>query len=171
MIALKRQHRSLCFLALCREACDVMRKPDKRYSQSNIQPRGKTMDRQVNMESEINYDSFSDYLRKRYPTRPIVFDIRPDMLDELMVELRIRKFNTIGEIDQALARTEKAVELFERDNPPNNLVDSQYAAIGIVIISLQLLYDDFHILWETVVDVVDPDKVAEYKKYIFPEGD
>ncbi len=128
------------------------------------------MDRQVNMESEINHDSFSDYLRKRYPTRPIVFDIRPDMLDDLMVELHNHKFNTIGEIDQALARTEKAVELFERDNPPNNLADSQYATIGIVTIYMQLLYDDFPILMKTVVDVVDPDKVAEYKKYILPEG-
>jgi len=128
------------------------------------------MDRQVNMESEINHDSFSDYLRKRYPTRPIVFDIRPHMLDELMVELHNHKFNTIGEIDQALARTEKAVELFERDNPPNNLADRQYATIGIVTISMQLLYDDFPILMKTVVDVVDPDKVAEYKKYILPEG-
>jgi hypothetical protein len=128
------------------------------------------MDGQGNMEIEINRDSFSDYLRKRYPTRPIVFDIRPHMLDELMVELRNHKFNTIGEIDQALARTEKAVELFERDNPPNNLADSQYATIGIVTISMQLLYDDFPILMKTVVDVVDPDKVAEYKKYILPEG-
>jgi len=92
------------------------------------------------------------------------------MLDELMVELHNHKFNTIGEIDQALARTEKAVELFERDNPPNNLADSQYATIGIVTISMQLLYDDFPILMKTVVDVVDPDKVAEYKKYILPEG-
>ena len=125
------------------------------------------MDRQVNMESEINHDSFSDYLRKRYPTRPIVFDIRPHMLDELMVELRNHKFNTIGEIDQALARTEKAVELFERDNPPNNLADSQYSTIGIVTISIQLLYDDFPILMKRVVD---PDKVAEYKKYILAEG-
>ena len=122
------------------------------------------------MEIEINRDSFSDYLRKRYPTRPIVFDIRPHMLDELMVELRNHKFNTIGEIDQALARTEKAVELFERDNPPNNLADSQFSTIGIVTISMQLLYDDFPILMKTVVDVVDPDKVAEYKKYILPEG-
>ena len=128
------------------------------------------MDGQGNMEIEINRDSFSDYLRKRYPTRPIVFDIRPDMLDDLMVELHNHKFNTIGEIDQALARTEKAVELFERDNPPNNLADSQYATIGIVTISMQLLYDDFPILMKTVVDVVDPDKVAEYKKYILPEG-
>ena len=125
------------------------------------------MDGQGNMEIEINRDSFSDYLRKRYPTRPIVFDIRPHMLDELMVELRNHKFNTIGEIDQALARTEKAVELFERDNPPNNLADSQYSTIGIVTISIQLLYDDFPILMKRVVD---PDKVAEYKKYILPEG-
>jgi len=128
------------------------------------------MDRQINMESEINHDSFSDYLIKRYPTRPILFDIRPYMLDELMVELRIRKFNTIGEIDQTLARTEKDVELFERDNPPNKVLGSRYSPIGIVTISMQLLYDDFPILMKTVVDVVDPEKIAEYKKYILPEG-
>jgi hypothetical protein len=130
------------------------------------------MDRQVNMESEINHDSFSDYLRKRYPTRPIVFDIRPDMLDELIVELRIRNFHTIGEIDQTLARTEKAANLFERDNPPNNgLEDSRYSAIGIVRMSMLLLDDDFFTFKKTVFDDSDfREKLAEYRKYILPEG-
>ena len=41
------------------------------------------MDGQGNMEIEINRDSFSDYLRKRYTTRPMVFDRCPDMLDDL----------------------------------------------------------------------------------------
>jgi len=124
------------------------------------------MDRQKNMEIEINRDSLSDYLRTRYPTRLRLSDIRPYELDELVVELCSR-FNTIGEIHQALARTAIAAEEFERDNPPN--VDPQYSAEGIVIISMQLLYDDFPILRKTVVDEIDPDTVAEYKKHILPE--
>jgi hypothetical protein len=35
MIALNRQHRSLCFLALCREAWDVIRKPYKTPDKKN----------------------------------------------------------------------------------------------------------------------------------------
>ena len=128
------------------------------------------MDRQENMEIEINRDSLSDYLRTRYPTRLRLSDIRPYELDELVVELCSR-FNTIGEIHQALARTAIAAEEFERDNPPN--VDPQYSAEGIVIISMQLLYDDFPnpgIPGERVVDTVDKDKVAGYKEHILPGG-
>ena len=125
------------------------------------------MDRQENMEIEINRDSLSDYLRTRYPTRLRLSDIRPYELDELVVELCSR-FNTIGEIHQALARTAIAAEEFERDYPPNN-VDRQYTTVGIVTISIRLLYDDFPILRKTVVDEIDPGKVAEYKKHILPE--
>ena len=128
------------------------------------------MDGQGNMEIEINRDSFSDYLRKRYPTRPILFDIRPHMLDDLIVMLHSYEFNTIGQIEQALARTERAFELFERDNPSSKLVDHQYSAEGTVMLSMQLLYDDFPVIVQSAVDVVDPDKLAEYKKYILPEG-
>ena len=127
------------------------------------------MDRQVNPENEINLDSFSDYLRKQYPTREKCSDMRPGMLKDLIVKLHIYNFNTIGQIEQALARTERAFGLFEIDNPPSNLVDSQYSAEGTVWLSMQLLYDDFPDFEQTAVDVVDPDKLAEYKKHILPE--
>ena len=127
------------------------------------------MDKQVNMEIEINFDSFSDYLRKRYPTREKDSDMRPGMLEDLITKLHIYEFNTIGQIEQALDRTKEAFEQFEEDNPPSNLVDSQYSAEGTVWLSMQLLYDDFPVFEQTAVDVVDPDKLAEYKKHILPE--
>lgn len=125
------------------------------------------MDRQVNME-EINRDSFSDYLRKRYPDREKCSDMHPGILEELIVYLH-DKFNTIEQIEQALVRTERAFGLYEIDNPPSILVDQQYTAEGTVMLSMQLLYDDFADLKQRVVDVLDPDKLAEYKKHILPE--
>ncbi len=124
------------------------------------------MDEQVNMESEINHESFSDYLKKRYPTRSLGFNTHQEkgMLHELIVALH-NKFNTIGEIDRALARTEKAVELYERNHPPSKLKDSSHCPTGIVRLSMLLLYDDF----DTYNDGELREKLAEYREYILPE--
>ena len=106
------------------------------------------MESQPNMDDvKISRDSLSEYLRKRYPNRPIVFDTCPDMLDGLLAELCTGRFDTIGQLDNTLARTEKAAELFEMDNPPDiGLADNRYSVIGIVKLSMRLLDDDFFIL-------------------------
>ncbi len=128
------------------------------------------MDRQVNMESEINRDSLSDYLRERYPTREQGSDMWPGMLEDLITKLHIYGFNTIGQIKQALDRAKEAFDRFEEDNLPSNLVGSQYFAEATVWLSMQLCYDDFPAFEKSAVDSLDPDKLAEYRKYILPEG-
>ena len=128
------------------------------------------MDGQGNMEIEINRDSFSDYLRQRYSTREQGSDMWPGMLEDLITKLHIYGFNTIGQIEQALDRTKEAFDQFEEDNLPSNLVGSQYFAEATVWLSMQLCYDDFPAFENTAVDSVDPDKLAEYRKYILPEG-
>ena len=130
------------------------------------------MDRQPNMDIEIDRDSLSQYLRRRYPSRQIVFDTCPHMLDELIAELRIRRFDKIEEIHKTLARTEKAAELFEKDNPPDSgAADSRYSAIGIVRMSMLLLDDDFFTFRRTILDDGNlRDRLDEYRKYILPEG-
>ena len=127
------------------------------------------MDRQTNMEIKISHASLSDYLRKRYQTRQDTIcrsTQMSHMLRELVVELLILKPNTIGELAKALDRTDEAVKLFERYNPRSELLGNRYFPIEIVIISMQLLFDDFP---EFMKRVVDPDKLAEYKKHILPE--
>lgn len=129
------------------------------------------MDIQTNMENKIIDASLSEYLRKRYPDREKCSDMRQHMLKDLIVKLHIYEFNTIGQIEQALARTKIAFELLEKDYPPSKLVDSKYSAEAIVWLSMQLLYDDFPAFdfEQSVVDVLDPFKLAEYRKHILPE--
>jgi len=129
------------------------------------------MESQPNMDDvKITRESLSEYLRKRYQNRPIVFDTCPDMLDGLLAELCIGRFDTIGQLDNTLARTEKAVELFEMDNPPDiGLADSRYSAIGIVKLSIRLLNDYFFTPGDTIFDGDLRDKLQEYRKHILPD--
>ena len=128
------------------------------------------MESQPNMDDvKITRESLSEYLRNRYQNRPIVFDTCPDMLDGLLAELCTGRFDTIGQLDNTLARTEKAAELFEMDNPPDSgLADSRYSVIGIVKLSMRLLDDDFFTLGDTSFDSDLRDKLQEYRKHILP---
>ena len=124
------------------------------------------MDRQTNTENKISDASLSEYLGDRYGNRQDEICRSTQMchmLHELVVELLILKPNTIGELDKSLDRTKEAFERFEEDNPRGNQLGCQYFPIEVVIISMQLLFDDFP---KYMNRVADPDILAEYKKYI-----
>jgi hypothetical protein len=94
----------------------------------------------------------------------------PQLLHELIAELLIRGFRTIGEVHKTLERTKKAVELFEKDVPPNTgLKDSRYSSIGVVRISMLLLDDDFFTFRKTILDGCIPEKLEKYRRYILSE--
>jgi hypothetical protein len=122
------------------------------------------------MDKEIDFESLSEYLAKRYPDREILFDKQLGVLQEFIVELNIRGFRTIGEIHKTLERTKKAVELFEMDFPPNiGLKGSQYSATGIARISMLLLDNDFFTFRKTILNGSIPEKLEKYRKHILPE--
>ncbi len=124
------------------------------------------MDRQANMKIEISDASLLDYLRTQYRScQDTIYrsSQMSHMIHELVVELHILKLNTIGELDNALACTKEAVKRFVEENPRSKLSGSRYFPIQIVRISMELLYSDFPKLTGRVAD---PDKLAEYKKYI-----
>jgi hypothetical protein len=129
------------------------------------------VERQPNLSDlEISFDSLSEYLRRTYPNRLLSFEYRPELLDELIAELRLRDFLTIGEVHKTLERTKKAVELFEKDVPPNSgPKDSRYSAIGIVRMSMLLLDDDFFTFRKTILNGSIPEKLEKYRRYILPE--
>ena len=118
---------------------------------------------------DITHESLSEYLRSTYPDRHLTFEYYPNLLTELTVELRNSILSTIGNVHKTLERTKKAAERFEVDNQPSRLVDSRYSAIGIVKISISLLYNDFFISRPTVLDNCSPEKLEEYRKLILPE--
>ena len=128
------------------------------------------MNAQEDMNVELSQTSLADYLKRQYPGRHIIFDVRPQMLDELLVELRIRGYKTINDINKTLIRTAKAVALFEKDYPPSNLEDSQYSGIGIVRLSMLLLDDDFLTFQKSVLDDSGiRENLAKYRQHILPE--
>jgi hypothetical protein len=128
------------------------------------------MDTKEGMEIELTQTSLADYLKRQYPGRHIIFDVRPQMLDELLVELRIRGYKTINDINKTLTRTAKAVALFEKDYPPSNLEDSHYSGIGIVRLSMLLLDDDFFTFQKSVLDDSGiRENLAKYRQHILPE--
>jgi hypothetical protein len=128
------------------------------------------MDAKEGMEVELSQTSLADYLKRQYPGRHIIFDVRPQMLDELLVELRIRGYKTINDINKTLTRTAKAVALFEKDYPPSNLEDSHYSGIGIVRLSMLLLDDDFFTFQKSVLDDSGiRENLAKYRQHILPE--
>jgi len=129
------------------------------------------MDNEFDVNVEMNRGSLSEFLRRRYPDRLVVFESRPEFLDELAAELRLRGFNRINEVEQMLTRTETAARLFEKGNPPNaDIGNNRYSAIGIVRISMLLLDDDFFTFKETILDDTDLRKrLAEYRRHILPE--
>lgn len=118
---------------------------------------------------DITQESLSEYLKSRNPNRS--FDDFPYFLAELVVELCGSGFGTIADVHKTLERTKKATERFEAENPGSQLVGSGYSAIGIVKISISLLYDDFFISRPTVLDRCSPEKLEEYRKLILPEMD
>jgi hypothetical protein len=121
--------------------------------------------------TNITPKSLSEYLRHRYTERHRIFENYPYLLDELIVELHIRGFNTIGDVDKTLKRAKKAAELFEAENPPSRLECSRYSAIGIVRMSMLLLDNDFFTFRPTVFDNCLPERLEEYRKHILPETD
>ena len=129
------------------------------------------MDSQENTEDELNRNSLAEFLMRQYPTRHILFDVRPQMLDELLGQLLIRDYRAISDIKRTLARTAKAVALFEKDYPPSNVEDSQYSGLGIVRLSMLLLDDEFFTSQTSVFGDTDlRDNLEEYRQYTLPEG-
>lgn len=126
------------------------------------------MSRSQNTDSlDITHESLSEYLRSRYPDRS--FDDFSRSLSELVVELRSGGFSTIGDVHKTLEHTKKAVECFEAENPPSQIMGSGYSAIGIAKISMSLLDNDFFISRPTVLDSCLPEKLEEYRKHILTE--
>ena len=119
----------------------------------------------------LNRDSLVEYLNLRYSDRPILFDLHPQMLDELLAQLCIREYKTTNDLDRALARTANAVALYEKDHRPSDLQDSHFSGLGIVRLSMLLLDDDFFTSRTTLLDDLHlRENLKNYRQYIQPEN-
>ena len=92
-------------------------------------------------KEEINLDTLSAYLFKKYPKRK---HAEPRAVSELVEELQSAGYSKIQQLSEALQRSEKAFEAYEKAYPPivlgpaKKIGKSQYADIGIVRTSLSI---------------------------------
>ncbi|MGA2093259.1 MAG: hypothetical protein ABSH16_07645 [Sedimentisphaerales bacterium] len=120
------------------------------------------------MDKEINYESLSEYLKKRYPDWEISPDKQFGTLKIFLDELNSHSFRTIGEVHNDLERTEKAFKLIETKFPPDGKEGYRYSPIGIARISMCLLDRNFT-LRDIKVNNIPPEELEECRKLILPE--
>jgi hypothetical protein len=126
------------------------------------------------MDEKINFESLSEYLKNRYPGREYLLDCDIDkqcgILQIFLDELNFRNFRKIDEVHKALERTQKAVELFEIEFPPEEKEGRQYSPTCIARISMRLLDSNFFPYRKIFpFDDIPPEMLEKYRKHILPE--
>ncbi|MCY6483892.1 hypothetical protein OW763_05965 [Clostridium aestuarii] len=87
---------------------------------------------------ELNLNTLSAYLKKRYPDRN---HSNSKSLSKLIEELLASKYTTFNLLEQTLNKTKKVFAKYEKDNPPS--YSKQYADVGVVRICLSIADDNF----------------------------
>jgi hypothetical protein len=122
------------------------------------------------MDKEINFESLFEYLGTRYHNREIEPDKEFGGLQLLLDELKYRNFGIIGEVHEALERTEKAFDLFETEVPPEGKEGRKYSPAGIARISMRLLGNNFFPYRKIFpFDDIAQEKLEKYRKLILPD--
>lgn len=86
-------------------------------------------------EDEINFDSLTAYLKKRYPNQEMA---PPQPMSLLAAELNRAGYQTIFELDRKLKNTDQAVEKVEAD------VGGKFHNVGMVRNALSIIDENFN---------------------------
>lgn len=92
-------------------------------------------------EEEINYNTLRAYLSLKYPNRSHVG--KAEGLSELIEEMQMCGYKTIKQLDEALDRSEKAFETFEKDTKRKGDEDKRFWDLALVRISLTIVNEDY----------------------------
>lgn len=105
---------------------------------------GKMSDKKQFIQQDIDLDVLTEYLRTRFPDRD---SFTEQAASELLAELRESGFTTLGKLDEALRRSEKAMLAHETANLPakkgKTYKHRGYNPVGCVRISLNILDEAF----------------------------
>lgn len=85
-------------------------------------------------EEEINFDTLSAYLNKRYTHRKHGV---PASISELIEELKSVGYTQIKQLDAALQRSEKAFQAYEKAHPPA-VAERRFVDVGVVRSALSI---------------------------------
>ena len=124
----------------------------------------KTLEQLEKSEEEINLDTLSAYLRKKYKDRKHAENIE---ISEVIKELRECNYQTITQLDIVLNKSYEAFLKFEKESPLASF--SNFQDIGIVRISLKIYDDNYHSLLlkkHNVPEEAEMHNIAKYKKLI-----
>lgn len=100
-------------------------------------------------EEEINLDTLKAYLERKYPERSRA---EADSLSQLIEELARAGYVTTAQLDEALLKSEKAFEAYERDT---RKAMSRFLDIGVVRVSLEILDEKFREVFGTSAALID----------------
>ena len=89
-------------------------------------------------DEEINLDTLTVFLAVRYPDRQRAGST---YVSALVEELIKAEYTTVRQVQEDLARTEKAFRLYEKEHPP--IPGQRYTAVGMVRASLEILGGSF----------------------------
>jgi ppGpp synthetase/RelA/SpoT-type nucleotidyltranferase len=92
---------------------------------------------QAKAEQEINLDSMTAYLHKRFPDRD---HGESKSVSSLISELLEAGYKSIGDIERIVENTWDAFILYENEDPPNS---GRYSDVGVVRTSAKLWDDDY----------------------------
>ena len=101
---------------------------------------GKISTPELEME-ELNYNTLTAYLSLKYPNRSHVR--KAEGLSELIEEMQMCGYKTIKQLDEALDRSEKAFETFEKDTKGKEDEDKRFWDLALVRISLTIVNEDY----------------------------
>ena len=87
---------------------------------------------------EINLDTLTAYLKKKYPTRDSTSSVG---ISDLVEELVSSGYQTISRLDSDLDRSKEAFIIYEAENPPRP--GPQYADVGVVRLVPSIANEEF----------------------------
>lgn len=87
-------------------------------------------------DQELNLDTATAYLSKRYPDRE---HCAPQDLSELISQLFAAGYTTLDKLHLALEATADAFAQHEVDNPPGSRKGNKYTDVGVVRLSLGII--------------------------------
>lgn len=92
------------------------------------------------VSEEINFDTLSIYLKRKFPDRGYKTGI--EEISELVEQLIVSGYATIGELDRDLKRSAEAFKLYEQKYPPSDSKTDEitkFMDVGVVRISLEII--------------------------------
>ena len=87
---------------------------------------------------EINLDTLTAYLKKKYPTRDSTSSVG---ISDLVEELVASGYQTISRLDSDLDRSNEAFIIYEAENPPRP--GPQYADVSVVRVAPSIANEEF----------------------------